>query len=135
MTIRNKFNVYLHPELMQRKNILKSKLTDAELKFESILKKHNIKYRSQKGFFIGNSYRIVDFYIPHPIKVAIEIDGIYHNNTKSYDFKKDTLLFEERDIKTVRLTNDFVLNNPNLETFILNLCSFKNAEVNNLTLF
>jgi very-short-patch-repair endonuclease len=53
---------------------------------------------------------ILDFYCP-TLKLAIEIDGGSHNDRVGYDWERDTNL-ENRGIRTLRATNEQVLNNP-----------------------
>lgn len=60
------------------------KQTEGEKKFKSYLKSLKIDYSFQKIFYIDNSFRIVDFFLPE-CNVVIEIDGGYHNNTKIKD--------------------------------------------------
>jgi very-short-patch-repair endonuclease len=93
--------------LAKRRNNLMKKMTPSEKLFADRLEESGIRYLFQKGFFIGDSFRIVDFYLPKPYKLAIEIDGDYHRNTKLYDEYKDTML-KDRGIKTIRILNENV---------------------------
>lgn len=56
---------------------------------------------------------IVDFYCPRR-RVVIELDGGYHKaeDQKKLDLIRDRVLFEKCLIKTVRLTNEEVLSDP-----------------------
>ena len=54
---------------------------------------------------------ILDFYC-RKLLLAIEIDGESHDEKKNYDLLRDTYL-KAVNIKTIRFTNDEVLNNFN----------------------
>lgn len=87
------------------------KPTEYELIFKEILDKENIKYIFQKGFIKDNFSCIVDFYLPKPHKICIEIDGDYHNSDKQKkkDFAKDCYL-KSRGFKIIRIKNENVKN-------------------------
>ena len=86
---------------------LKKRMTGPELAFELRLKSMGLRYMKQKCFFIGNTFRIVDFYLPKPYKLALEIDGGCHCETIAFDRFKDKMLLK-RGIKTIRISNDLV---------------------------
>lgn len=96
--------------LFKRLNNLKSNPTESEIEFEKILKAHGINYIFQKGFIQGDYYCIVDFYIPKPFKIVIEIDGGYHENECQVkrDNRKDNYLINERGFKVIRIKNSEV---------------------------
>jgi len=73
------------------------------------LRKNNCGYKfvRQKPIFRF----IVDFYC-RKLLLAIEIDGNSHDNKKSYDQQRDRYL-QSVKIKTLRFTNEEVLNNFN----------------------
>jgi len=81
--------------------------TESEKIFWKLLsyKKLNLKFLRQKplGKFI------LDFYC-RKLLLAIEIDGESHNKKKDYDLLRDQYL-NTVNIKTIRFTNDEVLNN------------------------
>lgn len=81
----------------------------SELVFKKILEESNVKFIFQKGFISGNGFYIVDFYIPKPFKIVIEIDGEYHNTTSQieYDKRKDEYL-KNRGFRVVRIKNNEV---------------------------
>ena len=86
--------------------------TKEEDLFESILKEYNVRYIKQKGFVSKcHTCLIADFYIPKPHKLIIEIDGGYHLTRLHKDYGRDQFFLKERKIKTIRFTNDDVLNN------------------------
>ena len=104
--MRNRKKRSRHSFMMRRRNDLLQRQTHCERLFGRKIKKDGIyKFMRQKGFFIGKSFRIVDFYFPHR-HVAVEIDGGYHSATKSYDEYKDTLLNAERNIGVLRIKNE-----------------------------
>lgn len=84
--------------------------TTAELKFKDKLDKCGIRYIFQKGFIAGNGYYIVDFYLPKPYKLCIEIDGGYHDTIgqKYKDGYKNRYLIEERGFRVLRIKNEDV---------------------------
>jgi leucyl-tRNA synthetase len=53
---------------------------------------------------------ILDFYCPS-LKVVIEVDGGYHIKRIDADIKRDSVLLQN-GFRTVRFTNDQVLNDP-----------------------
>jgi very-short-patch-repair endonuclease len=71
---------------------LRKKATKAEVEFKKILDELNVYYIFQKGFFGDRYHCIVDFYLPKPKKLCIEIDGEYH-------LKKDQIIKDERKRK------------------------------------
>lgn len=104
--------------LFKRKKSLVEKATDSEIQFKNILDENNIRYIFQKGFIQGNNYCIVDFYLPKPHKICIEIDGPYHDreDQKRKDFYRDKYL-KERGFRVVRIKNENVLNFDVLSLF------------------
>ena len=90
----------------RRINLLKNQ-TNSELFFQGILDGFAIKYLPQKGFIAGSGFYIVDFYLPKPFKICIEIDGEIHNTVqcKGKDMRKDAYLTKEREFKVVRIKN------------------------------
>jgi very-short-patch-repair endonuclease len=95
------------------RKILISRPTKAELAFKDILDELKIRYLFQKGFFKGKYHCIVDFYIPSPFKVCIEIDGEYHHSPDIVrkDRMKNYYLEEFRGFKVLRFNNSEVLSN------------------------
>lgn len=86
------------------------KATPSELRFMAILDKIGVDYCFQKGFIQGENFCIVDFYIPKPHKLCIEIDGGYHKAKKqvSRDFNRTFYLEQQRKFRVVRFTNEEV---------------------------
>ncbi len=63
------------------KSELTAKATDSEKAFADILSNAGIKYKFQNIFKMGNTFSIVDFFLPDYATV-VEIDGGYHNTTE-----------------------------------------------------
>ena len=80
--------------------------TEAEYIMWQFLRKNNYGYKfvRQKPIFRF----IVDFYC-RKLLLVIEIDGNSHDERKNYDQQRDKYL-ESVNIKTLRFTNDEVLN-------------------------
>lgn len=105
--------------LFKRIDKLRKNITPAEKIFKTRLDNLRINYIFQKGFIVGNYYCIVDFYIPKPHKLCIEIDGEYHNDSIQVkrDKRKDNYLINERGFKVLRIKNKDV-NKYNLSIFL-----------------
>ena len=95
--------------------------TFAEKSFENILNKLEIPFESQKIVRVdkGNSkehdykWFIVDFYIRHPYKVVVEIDGGSHNSKIAYDDTREDLITQKKPFWSIwRFSNDEVVRNP-----------------------
>lgn len=95
--------------LFSRVSKLKQNVTESELKFMDRLNQHGIRYLFQKGFIKGDYYCIVDFYLPKPYGIVIEIDGEYHEDVKQIarDKRKDQYL-ASRGFKVIRINNSEV---------------------------
>ena len=93
--------------LGKRVRYLRDNATKAELIVYNHLIKKNVKFIFQKGFISGWNYVIVDFYLPKPKKICIEIDGEYHNSHEQArrDWNKDDYLENYRGFKVYRFTN------------------------------
>jgi len=81
--------------------------TQAEFIMWQFLRKNKFGYKftRQKPIFRF----ILDFYCSE-LLLAIEIDGDSHDSKTVYDLERDRYL-EKMNIKTIRFTNDEVLNN------------------------
>ncbi|MEI6352319.1 MAG: DUF559 domain-containing protein [Candidatus Nomurabacteria bacterium] len=102
----NNYKKLFIPAREMRKN-----QTLSEKKFWDIIKDRQIndlKFLRQK--IIGEF--IADFYC-HNIKLIIEIDGKIHENLKERDVERENFLKSRLEIKIIRYTNDFILNNNN----------------------
>ncbi len=74
-----------------------------------LLEELKIKFIFQKAFIKGDYYCIVDFYLPRPYKLCIEVDGGYHfsDEMRKKDAAKNAYL-KSRNLKVLRLSNDVV---------------------------
>ena len=79
--------------LFKRQLDLRNNPTPAEFEFKKILDKHGIKYIFQKAF-LKDYYCIVDFYLPKPYGICIEIDGSIHDTIRqrTKDYWRDKYL-------------------------------------------
>ena len=84
--------------------------TKSELIFKKRLDDLGINYLFQKGFIKGDYHCIVDFYLPKPFKICIEIDGSIHDTEqqKARDQRKDEYL-KSRGFKVIRIKNADVM--------------------------
>jgi len=83
--------------------------TIAEKVFGKVLKKLNIKYEFQKiVHYEKGKWYMIDFYIPIK-RIAIEIDGGYHNLPEQMEKDKiRTTHLEKLKVKVIRFTNNEV---------------------------
>lgn len=94
---------------------LKRKITPAEKELSKVLKKTGIKFKFQKAYYSEKFACILDFFISvGDIKLAVEVDGGYHNNSeqKRKDDYRDKWVLENRNCHTIRFTNEFILETP-----------------------
>ena len=91
--------------VLSRKN--RNNPTKAEYVMWQFLRKNKFKFIRQKPVFRF----ILDFYC-RKLLLAIEIDGDSHDKKKNYDLLRDQYL-KSINIKTIRFTNNEVLNNFN----------------------
>ena len=77
--------------------------TKAESLFEQYLISKRVLFEKQVFFRINGKSYFLDFYIPSK-KLAIELDGGYHKEQKSYDLKRNKD-FQSIGISTMRLPN------------------------------
>lgn len=104
--------------LFSRQRQLRIKPTKYELIFKNFLIEIGVDFIFQKAFIAKDYYCIVDFYIPKPYKIVIEIDGEYHNNNSQIlkDKKRDDYLTRVRGFSVIRIKNQDV---NSLETKML----------------
>ncbi len=96
------------PEIFENAKILRNNQTSAEKKLWEYLKNNQLGNRFRRQHPIS-SY-IVDFYC-HEVKLVIEVDGEYHNETDQTE--QDKFRTEEIEcfgIKVIRFTNYQVFN-------------------------
>lgn len=106
------------------RNNLLNNMTYSELIFKQLLDELGIRYLSQKGFIKGNGFYIVDFYIPKPYKLCIEIDGGYHSLPKQIikDKNKDRYLIS-RGFRVLRISNNQVKDLSSSDVFNMICCN------------
>lgn len=94
--------------LAKRRNALIARSTNAELYVQSLLDELGEDYKAQKGFLSGTTHYIVDFYLPHPKRLCLEVDGGYHSDSAqmAYDARRDKFLREVRGFRVLRITNE-----------------------------
>ena len=96
------------PQMKERRRNLRNNLTVTErILWEKIRKKRLKGYKFRRQYSID--YYVLDFYCP-ALKLAIEVDGEYHNRpeVKIYDEIRQRNI-EFYDIKFIRFTNDDVV--------------------------
>lgn len=117
-----KRNDFLRSIMSKFRRSNKKKFTLHENYCKDKLEESSLYAIPQKGFFVGKSFRIVDFYMPKPFRIAIEVDGEYHNKQKYKDYMNDCYL-NERGIGVLRIKNenlkefDFIKFRLNLNLF------------------
>lgn len=79
-------------------------MTRYEKQMAKNLRRWGIKYRSQRMF----DFYIVDFLLPDR-RIAIEVDGYYHEERKEYDTKRDKYL-SKLGLTIIRIKNEDVFN-------------------------
>ena len=87
---------------------LTEKATEAEKAFAEILSARGIRFEFQHPFQRGESFAIVDFWLPD-YGVIVEIDGGYHNTheQKLKDAERSAFLLKKEKIrKVVRFSNE-----------------------------
>lgn len=63
------------------------------------------RYIFEKAIFAERSFFLIDFYLPKPRKLCIEIDGSWHYGRESYDAARDEFITNKRKMKMLRITN------------------------------
>lgn len=88
-------------------NKIREQLKLAKIPFEEekpIVVKYSTVFKDSKLY-------ILDFYLPPPMNIIIEIDGGYHTtkDQRKYDRTRDNILKLKETGETIRITNDEVL--------------------------
>lgn len=97
--------------LTKRANELRAHPTFAETVLYKLLKENTISFKFQSPRWHSHQYRIFDFWLPQPYRIAIEVDGGYHDPKK--DTSKDILMKKARpSYKIIRIKNEEVLAHP-----------------------
>lgn len=99
--------------LFERKARLLRRETPSEKTFRLRLERAGVDFIPQKAFIQGGGYYFVDFYLPKPLKVCVEIDGGYHDDAEQAesDRRKDAYL-RGRGFTVVRIRNEDVETAP-----------------------
>ncbi len=84
----------------------RSEPTPSELHIMGLLKELGERYVFEKGVFTNRTFFLVDFYLPKPRKLCLEIDGGYHKLQLHYDTVRDNFLRNERKMEVLRITNE-----------------------------
>ena len=119
---------YRKKDQLKRK-ILRNNPTKAEsILWQELRNKKIAGFRFRRQFSIGGF--IVDFYCMET-KLAIEVDGGYHLNTKEYDILREQAI-QKFGIHFIRFTNAEVLSDLDtvllkIEQKLLTLCSRRNG--------
>ena len=93
--------------VIQRANELRMNPTKSEIDFLDWVKKHYYSVPlSQYPIEVNGKWFILDFFFGK-LNIAIEIDGGIHNKQIEKDKVRDRLLFDYRDIYTIRIDNRF----------------------------
>ena len=89
---------------------LRGNATLAEKRMQGILDELDLRYMFQKGFFASGFHCIVDFYIPKPYKLCIEINGSAHDDSSARyrDAAKERYLVNKRGFNFLSVTNEEV---------------------------
>ena len=107
----------------------RKKKTPAELELFKLLRRWNIKFRTQRMI----DYYIVDFLIPDRWLV-IELDGAYHSTRTNYDKRRDNYL-RRKGFTIVRFINEAVWNTPNYILEAINKIPLKPKPENIMDLY
>ena len=91
-----------HKRFYNRRKFLRNNPTPQEVILWSYLKNSKIGFKFRRQHSVGGF--ILDFYCPEK-RIAIELDGYFHNQRKEYDIKRD-LFFTSMNIKVIRLWNN-----------------------------
>ncbi len=75
--------------------------------WQELRKKQLSGFRFRRQFSVGGF--VLDFYCPK-IKLAIEVDGGYHEDNKEYDLAREAFI-KQFGIKFLRFKNEEVINN------------------------
>ena len=100
--------VIYNSKLKSFANQLRNNSTESEIEMWKFLKNNysNIRFNRQKS--LDNF--IVDFYC-FKYNLIIEIDGSIHDSQKEKDEERDVLFLYKYNLKTIRFSNEQVLNN------------------------
>jgi very-short-patch-repair endonuclease len=113
----------------ERRKELLARQTGAEKRLAVILKNLGIRACPQAVFFLDDyHYRIVDFYLPKPYRIIVELDGSVHDSqdAKNYDAWKDQKLkTAHHRFRILRFKNDEVFENGFVAKFLQRIGKYK----------
>jgi len=95
--------------LIRKKNYLIENSTESEDIIFGLLEDLKYRFVFQKAF-LTDRFSIVDFYLPKPYFLCIEIDGKYHEdeNQIKKDRIRESYLTKTRRMRLLRITNEKV---------------------------
>jgi len=119
-------NIATHSRLSRlcakRREDLRRRPTKAESLVRAALDGMGVRYIFQKGYLCnGYGVRIVDFYLPKPMRVALEIDGDSHQGQKEQDRFREWQIrtaSSAKKIRFVRISDREVFNAIDLKQFL-----------------
>jgi very-short-patch-repair endonuclease len=81
-----------------------------------ILDEIKVPYIKEKSFTKRDRIYVVDFFIPKPYLIAIEVDGGYHKLPKQVELDKERSEFLQvyYKIHTIRIKNEEILQKPEI---------------------
>lgn len=104
---RPKLNV--SPQNMGRAMICQKQnrreMTGAERHVAGLLSSIGERFTFEKVVLTKVSFYLVDFYLPKPRKLCIEVDGEYHLKQIEKDARRDAFLRNVRRMRVLRITN------------------------------
>lgn len=98
-----------HSRMCRLQNEHRSEPTEAEKHVMGLLTELGERHVFEKGVFATRTFFLVDFYLPRPRKLCLEIDGGYHKQQLYYDTQRDNFLRNERKMKVLRITNEVAM--------------------------
>lgn len=103
-------SVFNDKTLKQFRRDLRSKASRGEVVLWNGLRRNGVgaKFRRQESI----RQFVVDFYCPE-LGLAVEVDGIHHENTKERDARRDSIL-KEIGVRTIRFSDSEVISNSEL---------------------
>lgn len=95
-----------HSRMLRTQNENRRDITPSEKHVMELLEELGERYIFEKAVFATHSFFLIDFYLPRPRKLCLEIDGLYHKDQVWYDNQRDKFLCEDRKMKVLRITNE-----------------------------
>jgi very-short-patch-repair endonuclease len=92
--------------MLRTQNENRHDITPSEQHVMDLLTELGERFIFEKAVFATHTFFLIDFYLPKPRKLCIEIDGPYHAKQVWYDRQRDEFLTKERKMKVLRITNE-----------------------------